>query len=942
MRTALSVAMVLTSGLVRAERDVFFLGTGRDGALTVSTAGSVINRYAQVTVPLAGGDTSFSVSTVAADSFKPGDLIMVLQTTGIVPVPESGSELSVSLANTPVGRWELARLQSVSAASGGATLTLTAPLVYSYAAQVTQVIRVPEYTTVQVDTGATIEATPWDGASGGVIAFLVQNTLTNNGRVIATGVGFRGGQGSRTPAAESLGCLGVDEAAPNGAAKGEGVANVRYGPSHTGRGNVGNGGGGGVCLQSGGAGGGNGGVGGQGGWPNNEKDFPGYIREAGGMPGTQVQFSPFYYLSMGSGGGAGHGVTGTGGDGGRGGGIVFIRANALTGTGLIEAEGARGSTSTGVDAGGGGGSGGTIYARFASTAACGNLRARGGLGGQSNGGTAFVGTGGGGGGGVVLLQSSGGTCTPIILGGGQGTTVQVDNPYGRTYGAAQGRNGRSETYTTSGYARPSTPVFETPADGALVNRATPFVSGKAQPGVIIYIYVDGVQVDAIAADSAGNFGAEMVAALTDGAHRMELAAEFQGAWSARSSAHQFTVDATPPATPVVTAPAAGARIADTTPTITGTAEPLSNVSVYTNAYGGRQFPTTADASGNWSVTLEPALEETTYLVSVRTYDAAGNSSPITPDRFFTVDVTMPETSLDSRPENPSRTASSTFTFSSNEAEVGFECALDAGDFASCTSPATFNLSDGAHDFKVRARDAAGNVDATPATYSWILDTGAPDILITEMPLAVTNVTSAKFVFSSTDLGSSFECSFDEAAFTSCTSPFERTGLAAGSHSFKVIARDLVGNVSAAPASWNWTIDTTAPAAPVVTAPVEGQKIEVSNLTITGTAEPGSKVRVFIGGTEAGSVTAGGSGDWSFSPSPSLGNGSYTIKATATDAAGNTSPESGARNFVVELKQDQPGDEEPSGCGCAASGFDPAMSMMALAGLAAFVSRRRRQ
>ncbi|WPB79307.1 Ig-like domain-containing protein [Archangium violaceum] len=930
-RTAVLAAVLLVSAMVRAETDRFNLGTGRDGPLTVSSAGTSVNRYAQVVEPLATGDRSIAVAADSLTGFNVGDLIMVLQTTGIVPVPASGNATVIGFTkDMPVGRWELARIGSIAAS----TVTLTQPLVYPYTAMVTQIIRVPEYSTVQIDTGASIEAAAWNGATGGVVAFLAQTTLTNNGRISAKGAGFRGGQ----PVNDTSGaktCIGLDEPAPNGAQRGEGLANVRYGASETGRGNLINAGGGGVCLQAGGGGGANGGTGGRGGFSHNTSDNG---RVVGGMPGAQISFDPFFRLFPGGGGGAGHGANASVGAGGRGGGIIFIRANTLEGTGVIDAAGANAVFSSGGNGAGGGGAGGTVYVRLAGTASCGQVRAEGGAGGGTNGGgTNYVGPGGGGGGGVVLLQSSGGTCTTLVSGGSFGT--KQDNSSGVSYGSGIGLAGVVRTYN-SGYTLPSAATVLSPAEGAYVSSPTNlFVSGKAPANSTATIYVDGAEFASQTADASGDFSAFGSGTLTQGSHRVEVAAEYQGAWSERTG-NNFIIDSKAPNPPVIAVPLAGSSIATLRPTFSGTAEPHGTVSI--NLSGTELAPSTVDASGNWSITPSAALEERSYTAAVSVIDAAGNRSSLS-SVSFKVDVTAPQTVLGSVPASSSTSTAAMFTFSSNEEPVSFECSLDGAEesaFASCSSPLSLTVSDGRHTFKVRARDAAGNVDATPAEYSWTVDTGAPDVVMTEKPASITKATSARFAFGSTDVGSTFECALDGAALTSCTSPVELSGLAEGSHSFKVVARDVVGNVSVAPGIWNWTVDITAPAAPVVVAPTEGQKIEDSNLTISGTAEPKSTVRILIGTTVAGSVTAGASGDWSFSPSPSPGNGNYSIKATATDEAGNTSPESGVRNFVVELKG-QPGDGDSSGCGCAASGFDPAMSMMALAGLAAFVSRRRR-
>jgi hypothetical protein len=90
------------------------------------------------------------------------------------------------------------------------------------------------------------------------------------------------------------------------------------------------------------------------------------------------------------------------------------------------------------------------------------------------------------------------------------------------------------------------------------------------------------------------------------------------------------------------------------------------------------------------------------------------------------DTDPPETAITAAPNTRSATPGATFSFVADEAGSTFECSLDGGAFAPCSSPAAYEgLADGAHSFSVRARDAAGNVDATPAARSWTVDTTAP-------------------------------------------------------------------------------------------------------------------------------------------------------------------------------------------------------------------------
>ena len=99
----------------------------------------------------------------------------------------------------------------------------------------------------------------------------------------------------------------------------------------------------------------------------------------------------------------------------------------------------------------------------------------------------------------------------------------------------------------------------------------------------------------------------------------------------------------------------------------------------------------------------------------------------------------------------------------------------------------------------------GNTDLTPASYTWSIDTTAPDTVIDSAPPASTTSTTATFTFHATDGSTNFECSLDGATFASCSSGVTYTGLAVGSHTFQVRAKDGLGNTDPTPASYTWTI-----------------------------------------------------------------------------------------------------------------------------------------
>src|SRR5829696_904869 len=123
------------------------------------------------------------------------------------------------------------------------------------------------------------------------------------------------------------------------------------------------------------------------------------------------------------------------------------------------------------------------------------------------------------------------------------------------------------------------------------------------------------------------------------------------------------------------------------------------------------------------------LSDGSHTFDVRAMDGAGNVDATPASSNFTVEVpspqdtTPPDTTIDSGPSGTIDSTSASFTFSSTESGATFECSLDGGVFASCSSPNSYvNLSDGPHTLQVRATDAAGNTDATPAERTWTVAT----------------------------------------------------------------------------------------------------------------------------------------------------------------------------------------------------------------------------
>ncbi|MCU1588667.1 MAG: putative internalin [Frankiales bacterium] len=158
-----------------------------------------------------------------------------------------------------------------------------------------------------------------------------------------------------------------------------------------------------------------------------------------------------------------------------------------------------------------------------------------------------------------------------------------------------------------------------------------------------------------------------------------------------------------------------------------------------------------------------------------------------------------------------------FAFTDSPPGLALQCQLDNLVVTACTSPKAYSaLAEGSHTFRVRA--VSGSQQSAFTTRSWSVDhTAPPAPTFTHKPAAASNTSHPSFGFSDGEPVVSYQCQLDTApSFTSCTNPQSYDWLAQGNHSIRVRARDSAGNLSAAPASYSWIIDTIAPPRPVIT------------------------------------------------------------------------------------------------------------------------------
>ena len=90
------------------------------------------------------------------------------------------------------------------------------------------------------------------------------------------------------------------------------------------------------------------------------------------------------------------------------------------------------------------------------------------------------------------------------------------------------------------------------------------------------------------------------------------------------------------------------------------------------------------------------------------------------------DTTPPDTSITGHPASSTTSTAAGFGFSATESGSSFECQLDGSSWAGCTSSKSYSdLAVGPHQFSVRATDGSGNVDASPASFSWTVEVETP-------------------------------------------------------------------------------------------------------------------------------------------------------------------------------------------------------------------------
>jgi hypothetical protein len=308
-------------------------GSGADGALVVSANTNLNAAFTYVTdTAVASGATTFNVNSTTGISS--GDEILILQAQR-------------NFGWGAYGTYEFRTVSSLTPTSITVTSALSNPYVSAAAgnaANMAIVQKVPQYTTVTVNSGVTLSPPgTWGGYGGGVVAFRATGAVNVAGSIDVSGKGFRSGAAFCTKSEGPLGYQGYATSPPTGAGLeqwhdwGSGcdavAAAANWGAS---------------------AGGGGHATGGE----TAHDNAGSYTLAPGTVIGADAGIEKL--LFGGAGGSTYISYSTTVCAGGNGGGAVYIMADSLTVSGAINAKGANGQSGCGSYTSPGGGAGGTI------------------------------------------------------------------------------------------------------------------------------------------------------------------------------------------------------------------------------------------------------------------------------------------------------------------------------------------------------------------------------------------------------------------------------------------------------------------------------------------------------------------------------------------------------------------------------------------------------
>lgn len=216
-------------------------------------------------------------------------------------------------------------------------------------------------------------------------------------------------------------------------------------------------------------------------------------------------------------------------------------------------------------------------------------------------------------------------------------------------------------------------------------------------------------------------------------------------------------------------------------------------------------------------------------------------------------------------------------------------------YGTCTSATTHKpvaaLTAGSYEVWVRVRDTAGTVLGDPVKRTFTLDLSAPETAISTKPASPNALSSQAFTFTNSGAATLYECKVDTGGWVTCQSSRTYTHLPDGERTIQVRAIGPGGAVDPEPASYTWTIDTTAPETTLGGTPANnGSAVMGSvNWTVSSNEAPATYKCGWDGAPMTNCTT-----NWA---NPAT-VGTHTLKIAAVDALGNVDPTPAERTVTI--------------------------------------------
>jgi len=419
------------------------------------------------------------------------------------------------------------------------------------------------------------------------------------------------------------------------------------------------------------------------------------------------------------------------------------------------------------------------------------------------------------------------------------------------------------------------------------------------------------------------------APLADGIHTFYVAAQNGLGLIGYAGSHECWIDATDPGAPTgVTATPSGWT---STNSFSVDWTNPADTSGIQGAYYKLDSVPTSDEDGTWT-TSKPidgitVSGDGAHPIYIWLKDNAGNVNYV--NRGTTtlyLDTTRPETSITRGPANPTNSTSATFVYSASESGCEFSYRLDGGVwsvYSSTTTTSYAGLPEASHTFEVTARDRAGNVDSSPATYTWVIDTTVP----ANPTLVLSDQTSGSTMFTNSQIvnvvvGNDADAVAWLISETQSSQPAPgdpRWGIepvtfnlsaANGLKTVYIWVKDAAGNIDTGPVSATITLDTQIPADPtlVLSDQTTGDTSYTNSPIVNVAVGNDSGVVAWLISETQSSQPAENDPRWGSEPATfnlSAGNGLKRVYIWVKDRAGNI--DTGPVSATITLDTQVPAD-----------------------------------